>query len=81
MKPITPRTLKRLLEKCGYLLVAQDDCCWIMENNGHPAVISQTMDLVPLDMLETILEPAGIDEKSFVELVAAIENPPAAAAS
>ncbi|MGB7284354.1 MAG: hypothetical protein WBE13_18960 [Candidatus Acidiferrum sp.] len=52
-----------------------------MENNGHPAVISQTMDLVPLDMLETILEPAGIDEKSFVELVAAIENPPAAAAS
>ena len=49
-----------------------------MENNGHPAVISQTMELIPLDMLESILGPAGIDEKAFVDLLASIEPPLAA---
>ena len=76
MKPVRPTTLKRVLESCGYAEVAQDECCWILESNGHPAVIPQTMALVPIDVLESILGPAGITEAAFTALVEKIEAAP-----
>jgi len=73
MKPITPKALKRMLEKVGYRLVSADDCTWVMLNEGHPAVIPQTMAQVPEDVLQSILDPAGIDNDKFAALLAEIE--------
>jgi len=81
MKPIPPKTLKRILELAGYKVVADDSCSWILENNGHPVVISQTMKLVPLDVMQSILEPAEITGEKFDELLAEAEKPLAASAS
>jgi hypothetical protein len=72
-KPIPPKTLKRLVEKCGYGCVGQNDCAWIMESNGHPIVISQTMKLVPEDIIESMLGPADISENKFFQVLKEIE--------
>lgn len=62
------------MERFGYKIVSQDRNCWILERDGHPIVISQTMILVPLDMLESILGPSGMDEETFKRLVAEVES-------
>jgi len=73
-KAVAPKTLKRILEKADYELVAQDNRNWIMENNGHPIVIPQTMKEVPEDVIETmLLGPSGIDENTFFKYLFEIE--------
>jgi hypothetical protein len=80
-KPIPPNILKRILEKSKYALVAQDNANWIMESNGHVAVISQTMKLVPIDVIESILGPADIDETTFFKYLGEMEVPAPATAA
>ena len=80
-KPIPPTVLKRILEKSKYQLVAQDSSNWIMENNGHAVVISQTMRLVPEDVIESMLVPAEIDETTFFKYLGEIEVPAPTSAS
>lgn len=72
-KPVQPKTLKKIVEQRGYELVAEDDSNWIMESGGHVIVICQTMDRVPEDIIESMLGPSGIDEKTFFSLLAKIE--------
>jgi hypothetical protein len=81
MNPLPPTTVKRILESVGYELISTDDCCWMMLSNGHLAVIPQTMTLVPVDVLESIFEPAGIDEKSLAQLLEGKDSPPTQSAT
>jgi len=74
MKPIPPTILKRMLEMCDYKLIQSDDITWLMEYNGHIVPIPQTMKLVPIDVLEGLLGPTGIDEDTFKALLATIEG-------
>jgi hypothetical protein len=73
--PTSPKTLKRVFEKLHYKLVASDSISWLLECNGHVIVISQTMKLVPSDVIESIAGPAEIGEEAFNELVQEIEKP------
>jgi hypothetical protein len=72
MTPTSPKTLKRVLEKCHYKMIDGDDVCWLMESNGQILVIPQTMKLVPEDVLESILGQAEISEENFAQLLAEI---------
>jgi hypothetical protein len=72
-KSVEPKIFKRILEKGKYELVAQDDRNWIMESNGHPIVIPQTMKEIPEYVIETMLGPSGIDETTFFKYLLEID--------
>jgi hypothetical protein len=73
MTLVSPRILKRVLEKCGYKMIDGDTVCWIMESNGQIIVMSQTMKLVPDDVLGSILDQAEVSPEKYEQLVAEIQ--------
>jgi len=74
---VTPIVLKRVLEKFGYHLEAEDDISWLMEweCEGHFVNIPQTMAMVPRDVLETMLDSgADITAEAFNSMAGEVQK-------
>ena len=65
LAPIAPRLLKRILELDGYKCVAEDAHTWILLSHDHPAVVPKFGELVALEIMDSLLNIAQIDNQKF----------------
>jgi hypothetical protein len=75
-EPVSPSTLKRVVEKVGYKLFYSDALNWVMECNGHILMIPQTMALLPSDVLENLLRDTavGLNDETFNLLASELKS-------
>lgn len=56
--PIPPKLLRRILEFEGYNVVKEDELNWAFFKEGtvHPVILPHDIDLVPVDVMSSILD-------------------------
>lgn len=69
LAPVAPRVFKRILELAGYESIAEDAYCWILLSGRHPAVIPKIGDLVALEIMDSILNAAQINNLKYFEFL------------
>ena len=70
LAPVPPRVFKRLLELANYQCIAEDSHCWILLSGNHPAVVPKNGDLIALEVMDSILNAAQVNNLRYFELLA-----------
>jgi len=70
LTPIPPPVFRKILELDGFELVAEDRNAWILECNKQPLVVPKNRDFLAAEIMEELLERAGIRERKYEELLA-----------
>lgn len=69
LAPVAPRIFKRILELAKYETIAEDACCWILLSGTHAPVIPKNVDLVALEIMDSILHAAQINDGTYFKLL------------
>lgn len=70
LAPPAPNVFKKMLELCGYVCDSEGIDNWVMVCNDHVAVIPKSGDSVDLEIMDSILGPAEIDNERYFQLLA-----------
>lgn len=65
LAPVPPEVFKRIFEKAGYVLEAENEHTWMLISGDHPAVIPKYGRLVAIDIMESNLGPSGINDRDY----------------
>lgn len=72
-RPVSPSVFRKILELDGFKLVKQDDYNWAFYKDGagliHPVILPHTVDLVPLEVMSSILDIAKIPPGTYATLL------------
>jgi hypothetical protein len=62
--------LKRILELAGYECVAENTSCWMLVSEMHPAIVPKIGDVVALEIMDSLLNGAKMDNRTYFEYLA-----------
>ena len=67
LRPLPPNDARNLLEKSGFSLLSADKYNWFFaRDTGAPIVVPHTVDLIPFEVVFSIVRAVGFEEFSRV---------------